>query len=272
MIEYYPNNTLKRTGEVSSFKIKMILEGTVISYYKNGVKESISKYKNNLLIDTCIKFYDNEKLEEVGYYNPISKDSLYKVIQIYDIEGTPYLDKEGNGYVKRNISKEKRTEGAYKNGKKDGIWKEYDFKKKEELEEVYVNGIFQKGISKYEDGSTYNYTVKEKLPQFKGGITGFSKFLTNNLVYPSYARENLVQGRVLLSFKIDEKGVLNDFKILKSVSPDLDEEALRVMALSPKWEPGLQNGRPVKVSYSVPIVFALRKATTQTQFRPGLRP
>lgn len=255
LIEYYRDNSVKRTGEVSSFKPALKLEGQSISYYRNGTKQSILNYRNNKLVDTCIRFFSNGKPEEIRYYDPASKDSLYKLIQLYYEDGKPYLDDRGNGYVKRNVSKTKTTEGAYKNGKKDGVWKEYDLKKKEELEEEYIDGVFKKGTSKDESGNIYHYTIKQQLPQFKGGGPAFSKFLSNKLIYPTEAKARSIQGKVLLSFIVDEDGKLGELKVLKSASPDLDKEALRVMSLSPKWQPGIQNGKPVKVSYTVPIVF-----------------
>jgi TonB family protein len=257
LVEYYKNNILKRTGEVSSYKPSLKMEGQIVSYYTNGTKQSIYNYRNNKLVDTCIRFFSNGKPEEIRYYDPSSKDSLYRIVQIYYEDGKPILDETGSGFIKKNTSKYKTVEGSYKDGRKEGVWKEYDLKKKEELEEVFVNGIFQKGISKDENGNTYAYTIKEKLPEFKGGIPAFYKFLSNKLTYPSEARSRRIQGRVVISFIVDETGKLGEFKVLKSVSSDLDTEALRVMALSPKWQPGIQNGRPVKVLYSVPIMFSL---------------
>lgn len=257
LVEYYPDNRIKRTGEVSSFDKKTVLEGLVTSYFRDGVKESIMHYQSNKLVDTCIKFFSNGRPEEVRYYDRSSKDSLYKIIQLYYSDGKPYLDEQGNGYVKRNISKDKTVEGAYKNGRKNGLWKEYDFKNKIELEEEFVDGVFKKGISKDENGNSHTYTVKQQLPEFKGGIAEFYKFLSKNLVYPPDARRNRIQGRVTISYEVNEDGSLSELKVLRSVSPDIDDEALRVMKLSPKWQPGVQNGKPVKVKYSVPIVFSL---------------
>lgn len=257
LVEYYKDNTLKRTGEVSSFDKKLIFEGQVISYYKEGGKQSIFHYEKNKLVDTCTKFHSNGQPSEIRYYNKLSSDTLYKVIQIFSNDGKPYLDKDGNGYIKKNISKDKTIEGAYKNGRKSGTWKEFDFKKKEEREEEYVDGVFVKGNFKDENGVNHSYTIREKLPEFKGGIKAFYEFLSRKLVYPTEAKSSRIQGRAVVSFIVNEDGKLSDFTILKSVSPDIDEEALRVMSLSPKWSPGIQNGKPVKVKYSVPIMFSL---------------
>lgn len=98
------------------------------------------------------------------------------------------------------------------------------------------------------------------MPQFNGGDPGreFSKFIARSLKYPEEAAEMGVKGRVIVSFVIDKKGNLVEASIMKGVHPALDEEALRVLGLSPKWEPGLQEGRYVRVAYTFPINFVLQ--------------
>jgi TonB family protein len=101
------------------------------------------------------------------------------------------------------------------------------------------------------------FTNVELLPKFPGGIQEFYKFLVRNLNYPKEAKDNKTQGSVIINFVVEKDGSLTDFKVLRGISKELDEEALRVMKLSPKWEPGFQNGKTVRVSYSVPISFKL---------------
>lgn len=100
----------------------------------------------------------------------------------------------------------------------------------------------------------------EDKPQFNGGdpITEFPKYIARNLKYPEIAAENGVYGRVLVQFVIDESGTLIDPVILISVDPALDAEAIRVIFTSPKWTPGKQRNKPVKVSYVFPINFVLQ--------------
>ena len=103
------------------------------------------------------------------------------------------------------------------------------------------------------------YTSVEQIPQFPGGMDAFSGFLTTNLRYPKSARKNKIQGRVIVTMVVEKDGSLSNIKIARSVSDDIDAEALRVVKLSPKWSPGIQNGRPVKVSFAIPISFMLDK-------------
>lgn len=96
-------------------------------------------------------------------------------------------------------------------------------------------------------------------PSFKGGDANeFTKWVNARLEYPEIAKENGVQGRVTLQFTIDVDGTLYDVKVLRGVDAALDKEAVRVVSKSPRWKPGIQRGRPVKVSYTFPVVFQLR--------------
>jgi len=103
------------------------------------------------------------------------------------------------------------------------------------------------------------FTAVEKSPQFVGGITAFYRFLTSNIRYPEAMRKNNIQGKVFLTFVIERDGSLSDIKSLRDVGYGSAEEAIRVLSISPKWEPGVQNGRTVRVQYTVPISFALDK-------------
>jgi TonB family protein len=100
----------------------------------------------------------------------------------------------------------------------------------------------------------------EQLPEFPGGIEGFVKFLNSNIQYPKAAKDNNIQGRVICTFIVEKDGALSGTKVVKSVGYGIDEESVRVLNLSPKWKPGIQNHRKVRVQYSVPINFTLAGA------------
>ena len=104
---------------------------------------------------------------------------------------------------------------------------------------------------------TYNMYNIEKYPQFPGGMDEWSKFLSKNLRYPNLARENNIGGRVTVSFVIETNGEITNLKVLRGIGAGCDEEAIRVIKKSPLWSPGYQNGRAVRVSYIMPIVFRL---------------
>ena len=101
-------------------------------------------------------------------------------------------------------------------------------------------------------------TVEQK-PTFNGGdANGFAKWVNSRLVYPEIAKENGVEGRVTLQFTIGKDGRLQDVKVLNSPDESLAQEAVRVVSSSPKWEPGRQRDRTVKVSYTFPVIYRLR--------------
>jgi periplasmic protein TonB len=102
---------------------------------------------------------------------------------------------------------------------------------------------------------TLVFTVVEHEPEFEGGMNKFYAYVVRTIRIPQYAHDHNIQGKVIVGFIVEKDGSLSHFKIYKSASTDLDEEAIRVMKHSPKWQPGVQNGQPVRVSYSVPINF-----------------
>ena len=103
------------------------------------------------------------------------------------------------------------------------------------------------------------FQLVEEKPKFKGGDANeFSKWVNSNLVYPEIAKENGVQGRVTLQFTVNVDGSVTNVKVLRGVDSSLDKEAVRVVSNSPKWTPGKQRDRAVKVTYTFPVIFQLR--------------
>ena len=101
------------------------------------------------------------------------------------------------------------------------------------------------------------FTAVEQEPSYPGGLDKFYQYLGKNIHYPAVAKENNVQGKVFLTFVVERDGSLTDIKVLRGIGSGCDEEAVRVLKATPKWKPGIQNGRPVRVQYNVPITFTL---------------
>lgn len=97
----------------------------------------------------------------------------------------------------------------------------------------------------------------EQLPEFPGGIVQFMKWLTRNLRYPPIAQSQRMQGKVVVSFIINKDGSIASPTIVQSVDPVLDREALRVVKMMPRWKPGLQNGKPCRTMFAIPVNFQL---------------
>lgn len=103
------------------------------------------------------------------------------------------------------------------------------------------------------------FQLVEEKPKFGGkDANEFTKWVNQRLVYPEVAKENGVQGRVMLQFTVNTDGSVSGVKVLRGVDPSLDKEAVRVVSMSPKWTPGKQRDRKVKVTYTFPVIFQLR--------------
>ena len=102
------------------------------------------------------------------------------------------------------------------------------------------------------------FDMVEQMPTFPGGAGELMKYIADHLKYPTIAQENGVQGRVICQFVVGSDGSVRDAKVVKTLDPYCDKEALRVIMSMPKWIPGKQNGKAVSVKYTVPIVFRLQ--------------
>ena len=111
---------------------------------------------------------------------------------------------------------------------------------------------------KVEDEQPVSIAMVEQKPEFPGGEAAMYKWLSENIVYPSAASEEGVQGRVVVEFVVGKDGSITNVRIVRPRHPALDKEALRVVKAMPKWMPGRNNGQPVKVTYTLPVTFKLQ--------------
>jgi len=151
------------------------------------------------------------------------------------------------------------------------------------LSTIYVSG-YSKSPSTSDNGSAsapendsdtkvYSFVAIETQPGYPGGMIKFYEYLRSNLKYPAEAAENKVQGKVYLSFTVEKDGSLTGIKVDRKLGSGTDEEAVRVMQASPKWTPGIQGGKPVRVKYNIPISFNLTNdnhPTSQTNTGNGI--
>lgn len=101
------------------------------------------------------------------------------------------------------------------------------------------------------------FDVVEVMPQYPGGPIAMLKYLMENIKYPEQAMKEGIQGRVAVRFIVEKDGSISDVKPILSVHPLLNKEAVRVVESMPKWSPGKQNGKPVRVRFNVPVMFKL---------------
>ncbi len=133
-------------------------------------------------------------------------------------------------------------------------------------------------IKKVDNDSIYQ--IVEVMPEFPGGTSEMMTYLSGNIKYPEEAKEKGISGRVFLSFVIEKDGAVSNVKVAKGIGKECDDEALRVVKAMPKWKPGLMKGKPVRVSYMLPIFFKLDEGEAykpvkgetvapQTDLKPG---
>ena len=101
------------------------------------------------------------------------------------------------------------------------------------------------------------FDVVEQMPEYPGGMQALFEYLGQNLKYPEDAKEQKVEGRVIAIFVVETDGSISNVEVVKPVFPSLDAEAVRVLSGMPKWKPGMQSGKVVRVKYTVPINFSL---------------
>ena len=143
----------------------------------------------------------------------------------------------------------------------DDITVDLDFQSLDDMDvpidiQEYVR---QEVVEEDVEEETLPFVTVEQKPTFNGGdANDFAKWVNSRLVYPEIAKDNGVEGRVVLQFTIGKDGRLQDVKVLNSPDESLAREAIRVVSSSPKWEPGRQRDRAVKVSYTFPVIYRLR--------------
>ena len=101
------------------------------------------------------------------------------------------------------------------------------------------------------------FQVVEQMPEFPGGMEALLQYLGKNIKYPASAQENGIQGKSIIEFVVNKDGSIVDPKVIKSLDAACDKEAMRVIKAMPKWTPGKQRGKPVRVKYTVPVSFRL---------------
>ena len=145
-----------------------------------------------------------------------------------------------------------------------GIWMKEDVQPMEEMVVVAQTPKEEVKYTKVEVEETEEpqekviFQVVEEMPEFPGGMGEAMKFLAKNIKYPVAAQQAKIEGRVIVQFVVERDGSISDIHTMRSVSPELDAEAIRVVSLMPKWKPGKQRGKAVAVKYTMPIMFRLQ--------------
>ncbi len=275
----YPNSIIQREGLLISVdstgaligqtyfqKGKRI--GTELTYYPNGpVAEKIEDFTDK---NVFTSWYSTGQIRQIRVQNqdkPAISNALDQVTALWDSTGRQTIkDGTGRAVYRKDVQSYADTtrhtyfveQGSYENGIKQGIWTGRYADGSYFYEEQYDKGISQMGKARAAGADTVRYTDIEQQPEFKGGMQGLGKFLSENLRYPVDAQRARVQGRVFISFVINTDGSVDDVQVLNGIGFGADEEAARVVKASTgRWKPGVQRGEKVRVKYNLPINFTL---------------
>lgn len=129
--------------------------------------------------------------------------------------------------------------------------------KAKKVDEIVVVAAYAKKSQPVDDSPIFQ--VVEEMPEYPGGMAGLMQYIARNMKYPTLAQEQGLQGRVIAQFVVERDGSTSNFNIVRGVHALLDAEAIRVLAGMEKWTPGKQKGQPVRVKYTVPVMFRLQK-------------
>ena len=247
--EYGKNEKLRLVTNSNTNDVNLKYEGRYIAYFPDGRKKAMGNYEGGDMMGRQMQFYPNGNLycvitynsPNVGYYGEC-RDSAGAV-----------LTHNGNGTWKQfddNFT-EVIAEGKMENGVQEGPWRF----KKGPAENFVVD--FKQGheVKKEGDDPNKQFAVVEVVPTYPGGMEAFYKFVVKNVNYPAAASRKNTFGKVIISFVVEKDGSITEVKVRRGIGDGCDEEAVRVIKLSSPWQPGMQGGHPVRVAYSVPIVF-----------------
>ena len=131
---------------------------------------------------------------------------------------------------------------------------EVEIENEVEIEETETD---EEEMIEIEEDDEEFFMVVENMPEFPGGDLGLMKFIQKNVRYPAIAKEYNITGKVYVSFIVDKKGNVTNVKIVRGVDKNLDAEAVRVVSSLPKYKPGKQRGKAVRVMFTIPINFTL---------------
>lgn len=233
-------------------------EGPYNVYHLNGKLKEKGFYKKDKKIGYVIYWTDAGTLKQTLQYfyrEKFTPNDSFKIISYHD-SNRQELVKNGFGYFDGDLFETGLIEkGKIVNGYRDSVWHINTGDSVMSLE-VYRNGVFISGESTYK-GKRFTYEKIIEQAEFPGQAQAMYKFLQKNQQYPSAARWANIQGKVFVKFTIDRVGNIGDIRVIRSLDKILDQEAVRLIKISPKWVPGKLRGVPSKSDFVLPVYFKL---------------
>ncbi|WP_455665450.1 TonB family protein [Phocaeicola sp.] len=240
-------------GEISAVKVNDLTAIMKTEEVKSVETVSVQSEKKIRVVG---KVYDKEDNTPIVGASIIIEGTTSGTIS--DLDGNFVIEmKEGEklrfsyiNYATKIVSVPAGTEGLKVLLEKDGPAGKTDL-----IGEIVAVGYTPVAV---EDDPSYQvFQVVEEMPEFPGGIGECLKFLGKNIKYPVEAQQAGTQGKVIVQFVVEKDGSIANPKVVRSIDPNLDGEAIRVISIMPKWKPGMQKGQPVRVKYTVPVTFRL---------------
>lgn len=252
--EFYADGKKKLVTKSTNSELPLRFQGPCVGYFENGHKSLFQTLEDGMTTGDIISYYPNGNIyaiynlthnENHKFYFKECRDSTGKV-----------LCENGNGtWMQYNTDYKYSDGGNIKNGLEDGEWGG-QVSDSISYKCVYKKGRVIAGEGYYKNGKPHPYKQIRVLPKFQDGlITNFSDFIKTYKRYPEYANKHNIHGSVFVGFTIDRDGNINDIKILRGQAPSLNEEALRLVELSPAWSPGILYGIAVSMNISIEVYF-----------------
>lgn len=247
------DNQLKEKGTVQSM-LTLIREGEITTFYSNGNKKDVTSYSEGLPNGMQTHYFSNGKVnykilnQSAGYGYSLQKESTSKYLFCAN-ENDEITLQDGNGYFKAYDDYSKISqEGNVKNTVADGIWKGYEANKLV-FTEFYKNGILIKGENyAAAEGKIYAYQQRSKRPEPKGGINNFYTHISASLQDMNFNNE-----KITMKFIVDVTGNIQNIEVVNSSNRKVNDFAVNALKNAPKWNPALEQGKPVERAYYMPI-------------------
>lgn len=238
--DYFPEGDLQMSGTYADADLS-VKHGEFRYFAENGTLTQEGRYNQNVREGFWNYWYDNGNLMEHGKFlsdvTDLERDSIWNsLLELKEI---------ARFYMRESL--------------KDSTWEYFHENEVRSGLEAYESGILIEGQYWNVDGSEVaSDAIVNRFPEYPDGLKKMMRYLTKNMKYPEDAKRKGIQGTVYVSFEVDKEGDTKNFNVMRSVSPDLDAEAVRVLRSMPRWTPGMAQNRLVDVQYNLPIKFSLR--------------
>jgi antitoxin component YwqK of YwqJK toxin-antitoxin module len=249
---YCMDGKLKEKGTFQNMTT-LVKEGEITTFYRNGNKKDVSFYADGLPNGIKTHYFQtgdiNYKIliNSAGYGDNHQKEESIKYLFCMDNNGKKTLE-DGNGrFISYNDDLEIAQEGDVKNTTADGVWKGFD-EGNLTFSEFYQKGKLIKGESYGGNGKIYNYQQRNKRPEPRGGINNFYTYIISSMQDLDLNNE-----KMMMKFVVDVNGNLKNIEVVNSSNQKINTLAVTTLKNAPKWNPALEQGKPVQVAYYMPI-------------------